>query len=139
MNSKIIRSLISLLITGIFLLFAYSSSESENKSKTESKTESTTVELNADVRFDGAQFIISNEDYFDWKNVRLEINSSGLRSGYIYRADLIKSNTTYTIGALQFAKKDGERFNPFQSKPLNFSIICELSGGKSGIYYGGWE
>ena len=45
---------------------------------------------------------------------------------------------TYTVGAMQFAKSDGEKFNPITHKPLNFSIWCDTPKGK-GFYYGSWE
>jgi len=143
MNSMRGRLFSTILICVVFLLFAVSSvetsEESESSKENESSTpEPTTIDLDATVKFDGTQFIITNNDYFDWENVKLEINSRGLRSGYIYNAGKLESGTTYTVGAMQFAKKDGERFNPFTMKALNFSVWCDLSGGKNGLYYGTW-
>ena len=100
--------------------------------------ESTIPELNANVFFDGAQFVITNNDTFDWTNVEMELNYEGLKSGYTYNYHLIEAGYTYTVGALQFAKGDGTRFNPFTMKPRKFSIRCDTPGGRSS-WYGGWE
>lgn len=45
----------------------------------------------------------------------------------------IEAGTTYSIGAMQFTLKDGTRFNPFQTKPKDFSIGCD-----NGFGYWGW-
>jgi len=42
------------------------------------------------------------------------------------------------VGAIQFAKSDGERFNPFSHKAQSFSIWCSTPSGKSG-YHGSWK
>ena len=128
------------VVTGVVLLLMIllaiaSSSNSDGGSDSSSSTK----ELNASVQFTGTQFVITNKDSFDWKNVKLEVNSQGLKSGYILRTSLIEAGQTYTVGAAQFAKKDGERFNPFSHKATNFSIWCDLSGGTNGHYYGEWN
>ena len=65
----------------------------------------TTTTLNAAVSFTGTQFVITNSDSFDWTNVKLELNSPGIfTDGYIYNADLIQANNTYTVGAAQLVK-----------------------------------
>jgi hypothetical protein len=99
---------------------------------------STMADLNASVRFTGTQFVITNNDNADWTNVELEINGGILSGGYELRTPRIGSKETVTVGALQFAKSDGTRFNPFQMKPQKFVITARI-GGRDGIYVGGWE
>lgn len=96
------------------------------------------VDLNAAVRFDGAQFIIANGDGFDWTNVRLTVNEGFLRGGYVYEAGHMGSGQVYTVGAMQFAEGDGERFNPFTHKPKTLSIHCDTSIGARGHWFGGF-
>jgi len=96
------------------------------------------VNLNAVVQFSGTQFIITNNDSFDWSNVELEINPGMLKSGYKLNAKLMSAGQTYTVGAMQFAKPDGTRFNPFSIKPQSISISCNTQKGK-GFYSGKWN
>lgn len=110
----------------------------ETEKKPEAPSEPLYVNLNASVRFTGTQFIITNNDSFDWRNVELEINPGLLKSGYKLNAGLMKAEQTYTVGASQFAKPDGTRFNPFSIKPQSISISCETPRGK-GFYSGKWK
>jgi len=96
------------------------------------------VDLNATIRFDGSQFIIVNNDSFDWLNVKFELNAEGLKSGYILTYPLIEAGMTYTVGAMQFAKPDGTRFNPFLMKPIGVFVSCDTPDGKKGYYSGKW-
>jgi hypothetical protein len=96
-------------------------------------------DLSASVSFDGTQFIIKNNDLVDWNDVKFSINSKLFSSGYSYKAPFsIKARETYTIGASQFTKSDGERFNPFTHKPMDLTIFGKIRG-EDGIYVGKWE
>jgi len=101
--------------------------------------ESTQVDLNASIRFDGSQFTITNNDSFNWIDVKFELNSAGLSSGFILKYPLIEAGTTYTVGAMQFAKPDGTRFNPFLMKPQKMSVSCKTPDGKDGWYFAEWK
>ena len=79
-----------------------------------------------------------NRDPFDWTDCKLEVNPGFLSGGYELRAGLLRSGDTYTVGAMQFANSDGERFNPFSHKAQAFSIRCSTPKGRAG-YYGSWE
>jgi len=96
------------------------------------------VDLNASVSFTGNQFVITNNDTFSWTNVKLEINSQLLKSGYKLNANVISAGHTYTVGAMQFAKSDGTKFNPWSMKALSISIFCDTPRGE-GFYYGSWK
>ncbi len=102
------------------------------------KESPSTVDLNATVSFNGTQFIIANGDSFDWTNVKLEINSKTFSSGYTLKTSVMKAGEVYTVGAMQFAKSDGEKFNPYTHKVLNLSVWCDTTKGK-GFYYGTWR
>jgi len=129
-----------LIVAGIFIFFIITIlALSNGESGTVSDATSSTIDLNASVSFTGEQFVITNANDFDWTNVELEINSVGLKSGYIYKPRMtMVAAGVYTVGVLQFAKKDGTKFNPFTTKPLNFSIWCDTPKGK-GFYYAIWQ
>lgn len=105
-----------------------------------SDTEDTSsmLDLEASVIFDGAQFIITNNNSYNWTNIKFEVNSGLLTSGYIFRTSLMEAGNMYTVGAMQFAKTDGERLNPFTHKVQSISIWCDTPSG-NGFWYGEWE
>lgn len=110
--------------------------ESEKKSEVPSKP--LYVDLNASVRFTGTQFVITNNDNFNWENVQLEINPGLLKSGYKLNAGLMSAGYAYTVGALQFTKSNGTRFNSILIKAQSISIYCDTPKGK-GYYHGTWK
>ena len=123
---------------GIVIVFAIIVAGTSTTSDTEKTREEITLTLNASVGFFESQFVIRNKDSFDWTNVKMEVNSKTFASGYILKSARMMAGETYTVGAMQFAKSDGEKFNPFTHKPLNFSIHCDTPTGK-GFYYGKME
>jgi len=56
---------------------------------------------------------------------------------YHLRGYTLDAGEIYTVGIMQFADKDGNRFTALM-KPQNFSISCSTSKG-SGFYYATWE
>jgi len=127
-----------LIFLGVIIIFAFiifSGGDGEN----EKETQPSSIYLNASVRFTGTQFIIENNDNFDWLNVKMEVNGSFLKSGFILETDRMKADETYTVGALQFAKKDGTRFNPITYKPQKIDISCDTLKGEDAFWSGGWE
>ena len=85
--------------------------------------------LNASMSFTGTQFVITNLDSKSWTDVKLKINDE-----YTLNVDLIEAGKVYTVGAAQFSKEDGTRFNPFTMKPRKLGIIA-----KEGMYFGEWK
>lgn len=89
-----------------------------------SPTPSTRYDFKASVRFTGTQFVITNLDDLDCQNAKMEINGGIFRGGYVLEGYTLEAGKTYEVGALQFAKSDGTRFNPFEIKPKDFYIMC---------------
>ena len=134
-KKKGIGCLVLIVIVIVFAFFIFNGGGGDN----EEETESGFIDLNVSVRFTGTQFIIVNNDSYDWLNVKMEINGSLLKSGFILKTNRMKAGETYTVGALQFAKPDGTRFNPVTYKPKDFTISCDTPGGENGFWTGGWE
>ena len=118
------KHLFSAIAFAVFIVLAVSSSDD---------TSSSTTDLNVSVSFTGTQFVITNNDNFDYTNAKLEVNGD-----YILKANTIKAGETYTVGMMQFADDDGNRFD-IMKKPQKFSIWCDLSNGKNGFYYATWQ
>lgn len=114
---------LSILTIVIFLIIAYASSE---------ESEDSMVDLNASVSFNGTQFVIRNNDTFDYNNVTLEVNGN-----YKLKDINLKAGETYTVGIMQFADKNGNRFTLMQ-KPQKFYIFCDLLEGNNGYYFAEW-
>jgi len=110
-----------------------------SQEKVTGKTVQEVVDLKASVKFSGTQFIITNNNNFDWIDVEITVNPSGfLMRGFVLKTPRMQTGETYTVGAMQFAKADGTRFNPYTTKPQELSIWCNTSKGK-GYYVCGWE
>lgn len=140
MSQALKNHMVSLLILALLAVLAYGSS-SNNSSGPDGRSKgssSSSADLQARVSFTGTQFVITNSDTFDWTNVKLEVNSHGLSDGYTVHVPRIGAGGTYTVGAMQFAKDDGERFNPLTHKAQNLSVWCDTPNG-NGFYYGQWQ
>jgi len=124
--------LISFVAFCVFLIIIAATSMSPSTPTT------TEIDLNASVNFTGTQFVITNNDRSAWRNVEMKINSGLVAGGYVLKTDRIEAGTTYTVGAMQFAKADGTRFDPFTMKPQKFSIQGDTPAGTR-WWYGGWE
>lgn len=90
-------------------------------------------EFNASVNFTGTQFVINNLDQYSCENTRMQINGGS----YSYNGYTLEAGQEYTVGAAQFTKNDGTRFNPFSTKPLNFSIGCRGTNELSSAFWYG--
>jgi len=98
------------------------------------------LKFSASVSFTGTQFIIINQDTFDWLNVKLEINAGLIAGGYSLEHPVMKAGQSYTVGALQFAKSDGTRFNPITMKPQKLAIYSRDKRGMiKGSYHARWK
>jgi hypothetical protein len=127
------RSLVGKVIAGVIalLLMGWCARQIDPTS-----APSRTVKLDAEVKFNGLQFTIRNPSKVDWANGKAEIN--GVFNGYEYKFGSLAAGQTIQVGALQFAKRNGERFNPIQMKPQEFYVYADIPGG-SGVWQGGWK
>jgi hypothetical protein len=96
------------------------------------------IGLNAAVTFDGAKFVISNRDNFDWTDVRVEVNGAVVLPGFSYGIPKIAAEETYTVFANRFFKPDGSQFDPTTTKIQRFTIACDTPKG-SGSWSSTWR
>ena len=113
---------LSAVVVVLFIILTVGSGESDSDSKS----------LKASVSFTGTQFVIQNNDAFDYPNARITINNN-----YSLNATL-SAGETYTVGMMQFSDKNGNRFTANQ-KPLNVSISSRLDDGSHGFYSASWD
>jgi len=93
------------------------------------RSPSRNVGLNAVVTFDGTQFVISNEDNFDWTNVKMEVNGGVVFPGFSHNVPKIAAEKTYTVFGNRFFKPDGSQFNPTTTEIQRFTIACDTPKG----------
>jgi hypothetical protein len=103
-------------------------------SATDDTDNSSTVRLRAKVTFPEARFIVSNNDSFDWKNVKLEIMPESTEERFSLKVPNISAGETYTAAAAEFSRDDGTRFNPYTMRPKEFWILCDTPANKRGSY-----
>jgi hypothetical protein len=125
-NLKVKSHLLSALVVGFFLFLAFGSDDSKENNDN-------SVVLKASINFTGTQFEITNLDTFDYVNANLELNDKYELNGYTLKAGVL-----YKVGIMQFADKEGNRFDMLK-KPQNFTIWCDLGNGKKGFYYAKWQ
>ena len=136
-NPLLIKIVIVLIMVGV--VFFYDTSGRKRIPVVDNPYQSSTVRLKAKVTFPGARFIISNNDSFEWKNVKLEIISETTEDRFSLKVPNILAGETYTAAAAEFLKDDGIRFNPYTMKPKKFWILCDTPTRENGSYLAGWE
>ena len=92
-----------------------------------SSSSSSTKDLNCNVYFSGTQIIITNNDNFTYRNVKVELNDK-----WTDRVSSIGPGEHYAIGILNFSDEDGNRFTWMQ-KPKSCIITCD-----GGFYSASW-
>ncbi|MBI5356659.1 hypothetical protein HZB78_03525 [Candidatus Collierbacteria bacterium] len=107
-----------ILILSIGFLSSLSIPNRETKNNSNSNVvKEVNKQTQAKVNFTGTQFVITNANDFDWEEVEIIINEK-----YRYKTGLMKSGSTYEIGARQFTDGKNVRFNPFEIKPAEIRI-----------------
>jgi hypothetical protein len=133
----LIKIIVILILAGI--VFFYGTSGRKHISGIDSTAQGLTVILNAKVTFPGTRFIISNNDSFDWKSVKLQIIPESMTESFSLNIPVILSGETYTADASKFLNNEGIRFNPDKMKSLKFRILCDTPTRGSGLYLADWK
>lgn len=77
-------------------------------------------DLAAVINFDGAKFEFTNANSYDWSACKAVLNGEWELAPFN-----LSSGRSATVGAMQFHKANGERFNPIASKPLEMALHCK--------------
>ncbi len=133
----LIKVIVVLILAGV--VFFYGTSGRKHISDIDSSGRISTVELKAKVTFSKTQFIISNNDSFDWKNIKLEIIPESTEDLFSLSVTNISDGETYTAVASEFLNDDGTRFNPNKMKPKKLRILCDTSDRENGSYLADWK
>lgn len=131
---------LEVLVVGILLgiILFHGTPGGKHSSLLEGPSRSSTISLNAEVTFAGSLFVISNNDPFDWENVKLEVVSAGSGEPFCLTVlEPIRAGGTYTAKAATFCRKDGTRFNPLSMKLHRFWIRCDTPERENGSYLAG--
>ncbi len=101
--------------------------------------EGSEIRLNAKVTFTGAQFVIYNNDTFDWTNVDFRLTLEDAGDNFNLSVPIIPAGKKRIVRASEFISKNGSRFNPYTMKPKRFLVWCEAQDRKNGTYFAGWK
>jgi len=128
----LIKVIVIVIFAGIVVF--YSTSDRKHMSDIDRPDKSSAVKLNANVAFPGAHFIISNNDPFDWKNIKMEIVLDSLEERFSLSSPIILSGEIYKVDASKFINNNGDRFNPDKMRPRKFRILCDTPAQRSGSF-----
>lgn len=99
-----------------------------------SKAPSTPVrpapKMSVGMSFKGTHFELRNEGTEAWQDITIEVND-----GYKTSLAALEAGQSASIGAMEFANKQGLRFNPYQMKPQQVYIRATMRG--QSVSYGG--
>lgn len=133
-----VLQLVVIVVLICIALFAGTSKKKTIFNKAKFSGEST-VRLNTKVVFTGSNFIISNNDKFDWTNVELQIIPETEGSNYSLDVVKIPAGEKFSVNAGEFASKEGSNFNPNEMKPKKIRIWCDTPTQVNGSYFAGWN
>ncbi len=142
-----ILTVLLILITSPFWIailvgFSQGLSGTSSRSASASPTPPTQTTFVASANFTGTQFVISNLDPHTCENAKMQVNGDYSLDGYTLESGLNSATksgevTVYKVGAGQFTKGDGTRFNPYATKPQKFFIECRGDNELKGAYWYG--
>ena len=84
-----------------------------------------TAEISPAITNTELEFIVTNNDTFDWMNAQLELNNA-----FRYEIAAIHAGETLHLKLQDFAQADGTRFDPVSEAPSNLFISCDTPKGK---------
>ncbi len=94
----------------------------------------TTLSIDASVRFDGAQFTITNNNDFDWYDAKATLDDT-----YTCSISMpIKAGQSYLFSYVQFVAAN-KTFEPKNGAPGGIVIQAKDKAGNVGFYSGYWS
>lgn len=115
-----------IIIALVFLILAVMSLVSTcNNERSISNRPSASISVTGTRGSDGL-IRIRNNDSYEWKNVRLYLNSK-----YEARYPRVPPGEEAAVRIAEFTSKDGTRFNPFTTKPMSLVITADTPNGRA--------
>ena len=113
-----------LIIVGIFIIVIYAGNKYndyiDEKYGVEKQKED--LKLNTKLLFNGTLLTITNNDIFDYSNVKLKLNDD-----YELNTGTIQSGKSIAVSRLDFSNSKSERFT-YDKKPKELLLSCTVSG-----------
>jgi hypothetical protein len=81
------------------------------------------------VTSEGLDFVIRNNEFTDWTEVRLELN----HRKYTARVGSIRSHEEVHVPSRDFTTDDGTRFSSLATKVLDLTILAHRANGTDGV------
>jgi hypothetical protein len=103
------------------------------------RTDPPPTRLDASIQINGYELSITNRDPHDWFRVSAHINADSTDLGYVNEVGVVRAGDTAKVSLLNFAKRSGERFNPYNIKAQNLTILANVrsADGPRGQWSGG--
>ena len=95
--------------------------------------------LDVSVRFDGAQFTVTNIGKTTWLDVRVDINGGLDHRGYATAPTSFGPGQSMTFDAVAFTNKAGKAYDPATEKPAQLRITCRTADGSKAQYLRRWN
>jgi hypothetical protein len=96
--------------------------------------------LQAEVRFTGAQFLISNHSRQPWEDVSIKVTGQPAGNPYELHAERIAPGETMTLVPSRLLGPNGAPFNAVRTKPHQLVLSAHLGDtGLSGSYEADWN
>ena len=108
----------------VILFFASCSDQKSQPPQKKIKT----ITLKATIQKSTSQLVLTNEDTFDWKDVKIVINDD-----YKYTIESIPMLSEQRIGFMKFANNDNKLLDPFEYKIADVQIYCKTASGNDGF------
>lgn len=84
--------------------------------------------LAARVRFTGIHVVIDNASDQMWRDVDVRVGRDGDPPPFRFQADAILGRRSLSIGALNFARPDDLRLDPFHYTPTHWAVTARVEG-----------
>jgi hypothetical protein len=92
------------------------------------------VALNASVRSNGTQFVVTNLSTQPWEHVTLAIIGAGSEE-YDLQIEGISPGQSANAQAVRFVTSKGSRYNPQRARARTFIVTADIgAGGPAGVY-----
>lgn len=107
---------------------------------TPAQTRTEGVDLRAEVRFTGAQFVVANRGNKPWREIVLSLHAEKSPDVYKVQLERLAAGRSATVQLSRFATSDGHTFSTDLGGPRSFVIDASTGDtGEHGTYEARWD